>query len=197
MNAKEVRRLIWNKFRIKPHDTVPFTGWLRSSRAHIVEIFAEAGYKEGAEIGVCKGEFSEFMLNTVPGLKMHSIDPWCAYNRVESQKSEDRYQETVQRLDGLNANIIRMKSMEVVDNFEDNSLDFVYIDGPHEFDPVMMDLIKWEPKVRPGGIVAGHDYYSFYQAGVIPAVNAYTKAHNINEWYVTKDREPSFFWVKG
>ena len=46
-----------------------------------------------------------------------------------------------------------------------------------------------------GGIVAGHDFYTFYQAGVVQAVMAYTAAHRIFAWYVTWDREPSYFWV--
>ena len=42
--------------------------------------------------------------------------------------------------------------------FEDASIDFVYIDARHTYDAVMEDLEAWWPKVRPGGIVAGEDY---------------------------------------
>ena len=86
--------------------------------------------------------------------------------------------------------------VKVIRHFEDESLDFVYIDGFHEFDYVMSDLIFWTPKVRPGGIVAGHDYYPFFRSGVIQAADTYTKMHNINTWYVTRERHSSFFWVK-
>jgi len=94
--------------------------------------------------------------------------------------------------------IIRKTSIEAVKDVPDGSLDFVYIDALHEFDPVMMDLIEWVPKVRKGGIVAGHDYSNvFYQFGVIEAVRAYTYAHNVYHWYVTDmDHHPSYFWVK-
>jgi hypothetical protein len=72
----------------------------------------------------------------------------------------------------------------------------VYIDAMHEFDPVMMDILHWAPKVRPGGIIAGHDYCWYYQGGVVQAVDAYVRAHNILTWYVTQlDKEPSWLWV--
>lgn len=86
--------------------------------------------------------------------------------------------------------------MEAVGDFKDESLDFVYIDGFHEFDAVMSDLIFWVPKVRPGGIIAGHDYYNFWRAGVVTAVDAYVKGHGIRDWYITHEATPSFFWVK-
>jgi hypothetical protein len=60
----------------------------------------------------------------------------------------------------------------------------------------MSDLIFWAKKVRPGGLIIGHDYYPFFRAGVMTAVDAYVKAHNIHDWYVTREKEPSWFWVK-
>ena len=41
----------------------------------------------------------------------------------------------------------------------DDSLDFVYIDANHAFDAVNRDLRKWFPKLRNGGVFAGHDYF--------------------------------------
>jgi hypothetical protein len=73
----------------------------------------------------------------------------------------------------------------------------VYIDANHDFDSVMMDLILWSRKVRSGGIVAGHDYDRSHMKGVVPAVDAYTKAHGIQEWFITdQKREASFIWMK-
>lgn len=42
--------------------------------------------------------------------------------------------------------------------YEDNSLDFVFIDGDHRRENVLSDLNAWWPKVRPGGVLAGHDF---------------------------------------
>ncbi len=78
----------------------------------------------------------------------------------------------------------------------DESLDFVYIDADHRFDYVMEDLIAWGRKVRKGGIISGHDYYRFRNAGVVPAVDVYTHCHYVGEWFITDEKEASFFWVK-
>jgi hypothetical protein len=86
--------------------------------------------------------------------------------------------------------------MKAVLKVKDTSLDFIYVDGFHDFDWIMPDLIFWAQKVRPGGIIAGHDYYPFFRAGVMTAVDTYVKAHNIRDWYVTREKEPSWFWVK-
>lgn len=42
--------------------------------------------------------------------------------------------------------------------FADESVDFVFIDGCHEVESVRRDIADWYPKVKVGGIIAGHDY---------------------------------------
>lgn len=113
-------------------------------------------------------------------------------------RNEVNMRKAMRKTEGFNVEFIRKGSLEAVKDIPNGSLDFVYIDQLHEFDPVMMDLIQWTPKVRAGGIISGHDYSNaFYQFGVIHAVMAYTYAHNIYHWYVTDiDQHPSFFWVK-
>lgn len=43
--------------------------------------------------------------------------------------------------------------------FADNSLDFVFIDGDHSSEAIARDINMWWPKVKEGGVLAGHDYY--------------------------------------
>ena len=133
----------------------------------------------------------------IEDLNLIGIDPWTKYSNWTQEKMDQRYQATLDRLKPYpNIKIIRKTSMDAVRDIKDGSLDFVYIDGFHDFDWIMSDLIFWSPKVRSGGIVAGHDYYPFYRAGIMTAVDAYVKGHNINTWYVTREPEPTFFWVK-
>jgi predicted O-methyltransferase YrrM len=54
-------------------------------------------------------------------------------------------------------------------HYEDKSLDFVFIDAGHDYDSVMKDIKAWLPKVKVGGIIAGHDFMTEY-SGVIDAV---------------------------
>jgi hypothetical protein len=73
----------------------------------------------------------------------------------------------------------------------------VYIDGDHTFDAVMLDLLQYAPKVRPGGVIALHDYCRVWDGGVMDAVDAYTRNHGISPWYVTYDFAPTAFWQRG
>ncbi|NLE59864.1 MAG: class I SAM-dependent methyltransferase, partial [Planctomycetes bacterium] len=109
---------------------------------------------------------------------------------------DERFARAQQKLAGYDVEFLHMKSLAAALTVPDGSLDFVYIDGDHRFDAIMLDLILWSRKVRPGGIVAGHDFFEFYKAGVTTAVRAYTQAHGITQWYVTKEKEASFLWVQ-
>jgi predicted O-methyltransferase YrrM len=191
----DATRAIWERFHIKKHDNLPYTPWAPVTRDDLALVFADCGFTYGAEVGVCKGEFSALLLKTVPGLKLLCIDPWFAYERLTPERAEARYAEARARLAGLNCEIVRQTSLEAVQSVAENSLDFVFIDGAHDFDNVMRDIIEWARRVKPGGIVAGHDYYHFYQSGVVQAVNAYVSAHNL-VWYVTKEQETTWLWVK-
>ena len=53
---------------------------------------------------------------------------------------------------------IRGSSHDVCSQFEDCSVDFLFIDGNHTYEFVRKDLELWFPKIRAGGVIAGHDY---------------------------------------
>jgi len=160
-------------------------------RRRLIQVFGEHGLTEGAEIGVDRARFSEYMFKYIPGLHLTCVDPWIPHFRGES-----RYNSTVARLAPYNATIIRKTSMDALADVPDQSLDFVYIDGNHEFDYVMPDIIFWAKKVKFGGVVAGHDYHRFRCAGVIPAVNVYTYQHGITKWFLTDEKTPTWFWIR-
>ena len=71
-------------------------------------------------------------------------------------------------------------------------VDFVWIDGNHDYDVVVKDLRLYEPKVRSGGVMAGHDYHS---AEVKKAVDEYVKRHK-RDLQLEKDfdRCTTFWW---
>ena len=62
-------------------------------------------------------------------------------------------------------------SEEFSKTIEDGSLDFVYIDGDHQYESCKKDLQLWIPKIKKGGIIAGHDYLAICFLGVVNAVN--------------------------
>jgi SAM-dependent methyltransferase len=61
-------------------------------------------------------------------------------------------------------------SLPVAETFPDKSLDLVFIDACHEYEPVLADIRAWLPKVKPGGMLAGHDYSFEMFPGVVKAV---------------------------
>ena len=195
----EIDQEIRRRFIVHEGDTLPNKA-RNCGRDTLAQFMGEMGFKTGAEIWVLKGDYSQVLCHYIPGLKLKMIDPWIPFGRNYGTKAriEGCMERAKVKTQGFDVEFIRKKSLEAVVDIPNGSLDFVYIDEMHEFDPVMMDLIQWSPKVRKGGIVAGHDYSNIYfQFGVILAVNAYTYAHNIHHWYVTdKDFHPSFFWVK-
>lgn len=66
--------------------------------------------------------------------------------------------------------IIRKTSVQAAKQFKNGSLDFVFIDGSHDTDSVCADIDAWLPKVKAGGIIAGHDYKTHRQVEI--AVNS-------------------------
>jgi hypothetical protein len=167
-------------------------------------LLQELGFKIGAEIGVEQGKFSETLCKANPDLHLYSIDPWEAYMRgshVISQARLDRYyHEAVRCLAPYKCDIVKRHSLDVVRKFKPNTLDFVYIDGNHEFEYVMQDIILWSKIVRPGGIVSGHDWCVDIKGRlpfhVIQATKVFTEVYNIRPWFRTADHAPSWFWVK-
>jgi len=165
------------------------------TRKRLAEHLVEFGLMRGAEIGVFRGDFSNHLLQC--GVEhLLSVDPW-----FEDRGGDEQYRQVVERLAryGERSEILRGTSIDALRYLELDDwgwLDFVYIDGDHRFDYVMTDLISWARQVRKGGVVAGHDYYRFRQAGVVPAVDVYTQQHGITQWFLTDERTPTFFWVQ-
>jgi len=133
---------------------------------------------------------------------MYAIDPWRAF------KGQGRTQNRQERQDFLyghtkrvltkypNCKIIRKTSMEAVEDFKNDSLDFVYIDGNHTFHYIAQDMYKWYGKIKRGGILCGHDYFCtppeatniVCQVGAI--VDAFVKAFNIKNFYIFGRSKP-------
>jgi hypothetical protein len=186
-------------------------------RSHLATLFGTLGYKVGAEIGVETGRFSACLLGRNPFIqKLYLVDAWKKY---------DDYRQHVPQaqVDGLLAHarlrlqeyatitrFVRMFSLDAAKKFKDGSLDFVYIDANHSLPHVLDDICAWAPKVRQGGIVAGHDFRRNRRPGktqchVVEAVTCYTTAFGISPYFVLGSKDPqegefrdknrSFFWV--
>jgi predicted O-methyltransferase YrrM len=196
--TKELEYII-EKYKPDLTQRLPIT--LPWTRIELALLFAELDYKIGAEIGVAQGYYSEELCKANPSMKLFSIDPWKAYKGTGQRKASRFYKDAVERLEPYNCVIMRDFSMNAVKAFDDGELDFVYIDGNHDFKNVACDICEWSKVVRPGGIIAGHDFKRTkgknYILHVKDVVQAYAYAHQIRPWFVlNSDRNPNWMWVK-
>lgn len=172
------------------------------NRTIMAQTLGELEFKVGAEIGVAQGDHAKILLENNPGFKLFCIDIWDLYPgyREYTDRIHRYYQEAKEKLAPYDAEIIKKFSMDAVKDFTDESLDFVYIDGAHDFKSVADDICEWTKKVKIGGIVFGHDYKRSRDTGgkfpvdVKDVVQAYTYSHSIAPWFVLKNdiRDPKF-----
>jgi len=92
----------------------------------------------------------------------------------------------------------RSDSKEILDQFKDESIDYIMVDGAHEYEPVMDDIENWWPKLKPTGTMFGDDYLLESVKQAVPhalhkfGIEAYGANQSIEQtWYVTKDGDNS------
>jgi hypothetical protein len=120
------------------------------------------------EIGSFTGESAELFIRSGKVKKIICIDPWSdeVYAPLEAsgdtifKKYSDRMDLVKREMGGLPEIIaIREFSAKASLALKDSSYDFVYIDGDHSYKGVVDDIKNYLPKLKPDGILAGHDYY--------------------------------------
>ena len=139
----------------------------------ILEFFPKNAALVGAELGVKEGYLSRTFLSTNLNLIMYSIDLWGAHPSIdETHNHNENYILAVDQLSTYKKrSIIKRKlTLDAVDDFADESLDFVFIDATHTYEAVKQEISAWTKKVKPNGWIFGHDYVEGWP-GVVLAVN--------------------------
>ena len=128
--------------------------------------------ESAVEVGVAEGYFSWHLLDNWPGT-LYMVDPWrvldVAGYSVHGELDQDaRYQRVLDKAATYKgrARLMRMTSQEAAHLLNDGHFDFIYIDANHTFPSVVDDIALWWPKVRQGGVLAGHDYLDGVVGGV-------------------------------
>jgi predicted O-methyltransferase YrrM len=172
------------------------------TRTEMAKFIHDMDFKVGAEIGVAQGWHAEILCKENPQAKLYAIDVWDTYDGYAEYRDRiDRYYKAAQDLlKPYNCELVKKFSMDAVKDFEDNSLDFVFIDGGHDFKNVAMDIYEWSKKVKVGGIVYGHDYKRWksnshvkrrkYQVDVKDVVQAYMYSRGIHPWFALENEIP-------
>lgn len=160
--------------------------------------------KIGCEVGIAGGNHIKTLLENTKIEKIYGVDPYIKtswdmdlFLDVDNiYGGFDRlYEEVVDMLSVYDdrVEVIRKTSQKAASNFKNESLDFVFIDAMHTYEDCLDDIKIWEPKVKPGGFVMGHDWEHDSFPGVEQAVREYFNNKKINGvgspvhvWYVQK-----------
>lgn len=119
----------------------------------------------GVEIGVCLGVTTQLFAQKITKLKkLYAVDNYPTFtdwNGVEISRErqdgmkEHAYNRLQPYLDKVD--LVYQDSSVFAGTLEDNSLDFIFIDGDHSYAGVLRDIAAFYPKVKTGGVFAGHD----------------------------------------
>ena len=158
---------------------VPVSGLRWDVLLHILSSFSEEERSKGlrvAEIGVEKGMTITYLLRNEQSISdYYAVDPWHVQGKsaesndvlqsyFQNLESWALHEETFQRNGRRAVNIIRQHSDEAAGQIPSDYLDMVFIDADHTFEAVRRDIQVWRRRVRPGGILAGHDFSLFHPA---------------------------------
>ena len=137
----------------------------------------------GIEIGCWKGEFAHALLNKYGQLKLTSIDPFCYIDDIQFTTKDFNHR----------FRLLNLYSDEAARILQ-GQFDFVFIDGDHEYEQCRKDIINYSLLVRPGGLIAGHNYHKANDSahpGVHQAVDEIfgdkVKLQSDFIWYIQKE----------
>ena len=142
----------------------------------IDDLIKKYNFKLGAELGVKTGRSSISLLHNNPDLHMIAVDLWDTHESIiETQHDHELdYKTCLKNIKEFKVDdritIIRKLITQASKDIEDNSLDFIFVDGTHTPEQLILDLKAWIPKVKPTGAICGHDYVSRF--GMKPVINS-------------------------
>ncbi len=156
---------------------------------------------EGVEVGVADAAFSERIMKQWEGRQLHLVDLWDVdtrnrdHSQVSAMVQQTRQREAKKRMSrfGDRVRFHQADSCLAAQSFSDESLDFVYLDADHSASAVQDDIRAWFPKIRPGGVLAGHDYLDGTAAGCDFGVKTAVAIWECQSGYrVASTAEPAF-----
>lgn len=173
----------------------------------LASFMLEQGYKTFVEVGCKEGRTTGHILANVPDSRVIAIDPWMAqeathdptketYADWDFSKIEAEFWANVGDNKDGRCDFYRRTSEEASHLFYKGFADLIFIDALHDYEHVKQDIALWWPKVRIGGILAGHDFnhkwpgceravaesFDLMQVGVAPD----------SVWFVVKASEDQF-----
>lgn len=159
---------------MKPEKYNSIFGWFGFEKIYdmLYDLTPEGG--KIVEVGCFMGKSTAYMAELIAqgdkNITFYAVDHFKGSDEqihremLKDVSLEDVYFDNIARA-GLSEVVITLvqDSKMSASKFEDDSLDAIFIDAGHHFDEVMSDLTVWFPKLKIGGVIAGHDYYGSHQ----------------------------------
>jgi hypothetical protein len=159
----------------------------------IAHLLKPRKHEVGCEVGVHTGDTTITLLEKLPDIRIyHAVDPWESYETYDGSKyrkpGNKKFKTWSSALEYFikrtkkykkKIRVHRMTSVEAVKSFDDESLDWVFIDANHEYPYIKENLELWAPKVKVGGFVSGHDYGNKWN-GIKKAVDEFVPKNKLH-----------------
>lgn len=117
------------------------------------------------EVGSWKGRSAAFLaveiVNSEKDIQLDCVDLWEPVGHdIAPELYKNVYETFLKNIYPVRDVVrpVKMLSVTAAATYQDQSLDFVFIDASHDYQSVRQDILAWLPKVKPGGTIAGHDY---------------------------------------
>jgi hypothetical protein len=198
---------------------------LVATREELVAVLEERGFESGAELGIQHGGFAAHNLKYWTRCKLYvMVDVWKSQpNYMDSANVDDAghqeaYEQAMRKIEPWKdkVTVLRMLTAEAAQQIADESLDFLYLDARHDYCGVQEDLALWWPKLKVGGMLAGHDYLtaaevrardagqdwsvcadgSRHEQAVKGAVDEFAAVHGLGQIRYTEEAWPSWYLFK-
>jgi cephalosporin hydroxylase len=119
------------------------------------------------EVGSWKGKSISYLavevINSGKKIRLDAVDTWAGSSEHQGDpwvRQGTLYELFLRNIEPVKhvINPIRKKSVKAAKLYKKKSIDIVFIDAAHEYEHVVEDIKSWLPKVKPGGMLAGHDW---------------------------------------
>lgn len=163
---------------------------------------------DAVEIGVAEGRNAQVLIASPAIQKLYLIDNWSHLDQLgdgghPQSWHENNFKEAQERVAPWKQKAVFLKGMsgDMIQEIPNRSLIFGYVDGDHSFNGAYNDLQNLFFKIKPGGVIAGHDYLNMTY-GVNNAVRSFieTKKYSMYDIHITEEDGDesmvSFWFVK-
>lgn len=175
-------------------------GWCYDQAVNQME-YGDQCVEVGTWLGASTIYLGKAIIRSGKNITLHAVDTFSGTPQDPSHGlrlaalQSDPYYEFMQNLRDAGTlkvtNPVKLPSVEAAQRFTDNTLGFIYLDGDHRYEGISADIKAWWPKVKPGAMMAGHDYSSAFP-DVVRAVNDFKKeirkpiSHHNGVWSAIK-----------